>query len=315
MVWGKNFSFEHNAGGAIGFLASFVLHLALLIAMACSVFRASFHTQRVLVTAEVGQSSEIVPELVPTIEMPGELAESLSSDPAMPKVELELNPQINLVSASKKVVSDIAIHSTIASDSTYGSGDGGGDDRGQSAASGNSDGDGAAFFGSYASGNRFVYVLDSSRSMLEDDRWTYACNQLIDSLNGLRSDQEFFVICFDAKTSLLFNTLPAKLRYVQPNDDNVPRVRRWLRNRELGKATMPAEALQVALTLRPDAIFLLSDGELQDNTMAMLRMVNGFSPNYRQIPIHTIHLFSAQGRQTLEQLARENAGSFTPVQK
>jgi hypothetical protein len=45
----------------------------------------------------------------------------------------------------------------------------------------------------------------------------------------------------------------------------------------------------------------------------MLRMLNRLSSEQRQIPIHTIHLFSADGRRTLQQIAMENGGTFTPV--
>ncbi|MCA9160067.1 MAG: hypothetical protein KDA72_17155, partial [Planctomycetales bacterium] len=83
--------------------------------------------------------------------------------------------------------------------------------------------------------------------------------------------------------------------------------------RTLGRATMPAEALQVALSLNPDAVFLLSDGELQDESLLMLRMINAPNSTTRQIPIHTISLFSGEGWWTLQQIAADSGGSFTPV--
>ena len=172
--------------------------------------------------------------------------------------------------------------------------------------------EGASFFGSYAEGKRFVYVLDSSRSM-HGDRWLYACNELIDSLNALKPEQEFFVICFDLKTSFLFNKPPGKADYQQPKETTVAQVRKWLRGRTLGRATMPADALRAALAMEPDAIFLLSDGELQDNSLLMLRQLNGGNSLLRQVPVHTIHLFSPFGRESLELIAMENGGTFTHV--
>jgi hypothetical protein len=67
------------------------------------------------------------------------------------------------------------------------------------------------------------------------------------------------------------------------------------------------------LELNPDAVFLLSDGELQDDSLLRLRVLNNRQGPSRQIPIHTIHLFSQEGRFTLQQIAVENGGSFTPV--
>ena len=78
---------------------------------------------------------------------------------------------------------------------------------------------------------------------------------------------------------------------------------------------MPAQAMQYALELNPDAIFLLSDGELQDNTVAVLRLLNPPGSERRQIPVHTVHLFSFQGRLTLQQIALENSGTFTSIQQ
>jgi hypothetical protein len=148
---------------------------------------------------------------------------------------------------------------------------------------------------------------------MKGDRWTYACNQLIDSLNGLKPGQEFFVICFDMETSFLFNANPQRIKFSVIDTSVIPRVRNWLRSRTLGRATMPAEALRYALELNPDAVFLLSDGELQDDSLLRLRVLNNRQGPSRQIPIHTIHLFSQEGRFTLQQIAVENGGSFTPV--
>ncbi|MCC6511816.1 MAG: hypothetical protein IT423_22130 [Pirellulaceae bacterium] len=45
----------------------------------------------------------------------------------------------------------------------------------------------------------------------------------------------------------------------------------------------------------------------------VLRNVNGFSTERRQVPVHTVHLMSMEGRMTLQVIATENSGTFTPV--
>jgi hypothetical protein len=75
---------------------------------------------------------------------------------------------------------------------------------------------------------------------------------------------------------------------------------------------MPASSLELAMAFQPDAIFLLSDGELRDNSLALLRLQNQ-KDGKPIIPINTIHLFSDDGKETLETLAKENGGSFTAV--
>ena len=307
-------SFEKRASNTVAFMTSFVIHVVVLLVAASIAFTIGQDSHGVMLTADVGDSQEVGFDVVdivsvdpPSEPQPVTLSEEISSPSPL--------ADLNVASPNTHQPSD----GGILADATFASSQIGGD--------GNDDGDGlsrslsspmkkrgAAFFGAYAEGKRFIFVLDSSRSMMQDDRWTYACNQLIDSLNGLQPEQEFYVICFDVKASFLFNIPPSRAKFFPADDPTLARVKRWLRSHELGRATMPAEALQYALKLEPDAIFLLSDGELQDNSIAMLRMINGFSSSYRQIPIHTVHLFSEEGRETLQLIARENSGTFTPVQ-
>ncbi len=54
--------------------------------------------------------------------------------------------------------------------------------------------------------------------------------------------------------------------------------------------------------------------KLRDQTIGVLRNLNGFSSERRQVPIHTVHLMSLEGRQSLQIIASENAGTFTPIQ-
>jgi hypothetical protein len=310
-------SFEKRASNMIAFITSFAFHVVVLLVVASIAFSIGKDSNGVMLDADIGNTDEVGFD-----EMDMVAVES----PVVPQEEVTLQKQMTAPSlANLEVSSAVAtkpadhgesLEATLVSSTALGSGDnrGSGDGSASNTLSSPMKKRGAAFFGAYAEGKKFIFVLDSSRSMLQDDRWTYACNQLIDSLNGLEPEQEFYVICFDIQTTYLFNIPPSRVKFFKADDKTLPRVKRWLRSHELGRATMPGEALQNALALEPDAIFLLSDGELQDNSVAMLRMINGFSSTYRQIPIHTVHLFSDEGRETLKLIARENGGTFTPVQ-
>ena len=296
-------------------MTSFAIHVVVLIVVASIAFSIGKDSHGVMFDADIGNADEMgfdqidMVAVVSPVEPPADTPPQLVTAPSLATLD------VSSAVAAKPVDGSEAFDATLASDSeASGSSTGGGVGSAANALSAAMKKRGAAFFGAYAEGKRFIFVLDSSRSMLQDDRWTYACNQLIDSLNGLQPEQEFYVICFDAQTTYLFNIPPSRVKFFKPDDKTLPRVKRWLRSHELGRATMPAEALQNALALEPDAIFLLSDGELQDNSVGMLRMINGFSSAYRQIPIHTVHLFSDEGRETLQLIARENSGTFTPVQ-
>jgi hypothetical protein len=289
-----------RAGNTVAFLSSLVFHVGLLLVLALCVYTAGKPSQGLMLDADLGESDSVALDLIQTYDIQPQ-TESLATEQTAP--ELSLDVELDHVLPQAVLTPGAAFDYALASVTMKDVSDGlrpQGRERG------------ANFFGSYAQGDRFVFVLDSSRSM-KGDRWTYACNQLIDSLNGLTPGQEFFVICFDIETTFLFNASPNRIKFSVIDTSIVPRVRNWLRSRTLGRDTRPANALQYALELNPDAVFLLSDGELQDESLSMLRMLNNRQGPSRQIPIHTIHLFSQEGRFTLQQIAMENGGSFTPV--
>ncbi len=292
-------SFAH-AGNTVAFLSSLVFHTGLLLLLALCVYSTGKPSRGLMLNADIGESESVALDLIQTFDLEPQV-EQPPAEQAAPEVSLnvELDTILQEPTLSPGPLLNYSLASMTVNDVSE-------------SLSKQGRGRGASFFGSYAHGDRFVFVLDSSRSM-KGDRWTYACNQLIDSLNGLKPGQEFFVICFDMETSFLFNAKPDRIQFSVIDDSIVARVRNWLRSRTLGRATMPAEALMYALELNPDAVFLLSDGELQDDSQLRLRFLNGRQGSSRQIPIHTIHLFSQEGRFTLQQIAMENGGSFTPV--
>ncbi|MFK7735508.1 MAG: hypothetical protein AB8B50_05760 [Pirellulaceae bacterium] len=299
--------YERRAGNTVAFLSSLVFHTALLLLLACWVLTAGKPSEGLLLNAEIGTSQSTDLQELQTFELSLDafaLDDQQIDEVSSNDLDLEIDiqspaTQLTGVDPASSMLTSVAaagsVNAVIESLKPI------------------SEGRGASFFGAYAEGNRFIYVLDSSRSML-GDRWIYACTQLIDSLNGLNEDQEFYVICFDFETTFLFNQTPANAKFYPANDDSIDDVQTWLRSRVLGPATMPAQALKFALDFNPDAIFLLSDGELQDNSRMMLRSMNSRTSELRQIPIHTVHLFSAQGKETLRAIARENKGSFTPIE-
>lgn len=180
-----------------------------------------------------------------------------------------------------------------------------------------SDGTGAYFFGTYASGQRFVFVIDSSQSMLEGGRWSAMRRELIRALSTLSPDQEFFVISFDSTAKPMFGQFPPNSKFLHPNAGNIDRVNRWVGTISHGGSTLPASSIGIALRMKPDAIFLLSDGEIQDTTLQELRLHNRQKNSKGSfeaiIPIHTVSLFSMAGFRTLQAIADENDGVFTPV--
>ncbi len=308
-------NFDHQAGSVVAVMASLVVHVSLILALACWVYATGKPSNGLLLNAQVGESESAALDMLQTYEL--EPQSESTAPPQASTAELSLDVKldvtleqalqtpsdlstasllVDLASAAASTATDNGVVSADASEMLR--------ERGY--------GRGANFFGSHAYGDRFVFVVDSSSSMT-GPRWNAACNQLIVSIEQLESGQEFFVICFDYQTTFLFNLPPHRIKYSTKTEDSVRGVRAWLQSRTLGRATMPAEALQVALSMNPDAVFLLSDGELQDESLLMLRILNASSTTIRQIPIHTISLYSGEGWWTLQQIAADSGGSFTPV--
>ena len=175
-----------------------------------------------------------------------------------------------------------------------GAGDGGGPDPGL----------GAAFFGSQGAGKTFVYIVDMSGSMF-GARFERARKELISSIAKLKPEQQFYVFFFSDQTFPLFYPKPAK-GLLPATKSNRDKATRWIRAREPGGLTNPIASLRESLAMKPDVIFLLTDGEVDDP--ANLREL--ILKNNKGSTIHTIAFENEDGAVTLESIAKENKGSF-----
>jgi hypothetical protein len=183
---------------------------------------------------------------------------------------------------------------------------------------GGGDGDGikigVSFFSSSAEGNSFVFVVDMSGSMSSPSRggstrFHRAMLELTKSISKLKARQKFYIIFFNTETQPLFYPKPAR-ELVPATTSMKNRARRWIRSRQPQSGTDPNEAFDLALRLEPDAIFFLTDGELPDPE-GTRRAVQLF--NRKKVAIHTIGFETFDGDDTLQQLAKENGGTYRHV--
>lgn len=189
---------------------------------------------------------------------------------------------------------------------TGGKGEGGeGGGSGGGTGTGIGPGIGAGFFGTKGAGNSFVYVVDMSGSM-HGVRFERAKNELIRSIKKLGPEQKFYVYFFNDRTFPLFDPKPAS-GMIPANPQNKSRAERWIKTRQAESTTNPNYALQQALELRPEVIFLLTDGELDDPD-AVRQMIRRF--NKSNVVIHTIAFENPEGGATLEAIANENNGVY-----
>lgn len=162
---------------------------------------------------------------------------------------------------------------------------------------------GTGFFGTAAAGNSFVYVVDMSQSM-EGNRFVRARAELKRSIGKLKPQQKFYVIFFNDQAFPMFFPRPAR-GLVEATGSQRSKAARWINNQRPFSITNPEPALQMAIEMKPDVIFFLTDGdipiEVRENTL---------KANKERIVIHTIAFESEAGRLLLEQMAKENGGTY-----
>ncbi len=180
-----------------------------------------------------------------------------------------------------------------------------------------------AFFGSVASGKRIVFVLDISGSMSMragprsgPTRFDRAKQELLAAIDRFYEDQRFAVLLFSDKCRPMFDEPLTEDDLLPATPQNKQRLADWLQAVYPVGATDPRQAIQAALSVYPDAVFLLSDGEfkihlgrqrhrLGGKTIRLIRRINA-----NDVPIHTIAYQDRRNRQTLQQIAEESGGTY-----
>jgi hypothetical protein len=182
--------------------------------------------------------------------------------------------------------------------------------------------EGAEFFGSKATGNRFVYVVDASPSMRRDGAFEAAKEEILRSLRSMKPKQRFGVIFFGGELRHLEFELGQKPDGpVNATQENIEKAVEWLRKVTVQKdGRPPIDAIESALEFQPDGIFLLFDGDTKmDNWTQTVRELNtsdGFlSDGGTQVPIHVIHFFREEFQGAMQLLAHQNGGTYRFVPK
>ncbi len=179
-------------------------------------------------------------------------------------------------------------------------------------------------FGASALGETVVYVIDRSDSMSEAGKLDDAKWELEESIRRLAPNQEFYIIFYSTDAQCMeADTLQ------RATPDNKDRFLKWAKERiEPSGWTNPIPALQKALSLRPDIIFLHTDGVFTaspselisaDAVCAAIRRVNRRVDDRLQTAVHTIAFYDDQNREvfdrfavpTLKRIAGENEGTYT----
>ena len=189
---------------------------------------------------------------------------------------------------------------------------------GQSLSGGTSGEMASKFFGVAGGGNHFVYLVDNSGSMdeISRDGFDVARSEVLRAVDQLKEDQRFYVVFFGEKTLRMCLEKPNEPapRSVYATAENKAALRRWAMTITMQPGRWPEEALQWAFELRPDCIFLLTDGEMSQRVLPLVRegnivdtLIDG--PKPRSI-IHTVGFHNQSGEAQLKTIAKENGGSY-----
>jgi len=180
---------------------------------------------------------------------------------------------------------------------------------------------GAEFYGAKTRGKRFVFVIDNSLSMTKG-RFESALYELMYTIGKMGSDQEFYIFFFSDTAYPLFYPNSAK-GPVKATNEAKQAVYQWLSTVHLVLRTDAKLAVQQALLMQPDGIYILTDGAFTDDTARFLldkdgveKFVKSKSDRYYRPPtIHTVgmEIGKAGAEKGLKDIAQAYNGSFRHV--
>ncbi|MBA4018552.1 MAG: hypothetical protein C0483_15410 [Pirellula sp.] len=164
----------------------------------------------------------------------------------------------------------------------------------------------ATFFGVKAEGRSFAFVVDTSGSMGINNRYLRCRAELLRAVSELGHKQKYFITFFNHQTF----AMPER-KLVEATSPQLKKTMQWITGAVPMGSTEPWDGVYLALKLKPDAIFLLTDGEFNPE---VVRKILGAQPDdKKRIPIHTIGFESTAGEVTLQTIARETGGKYLYV--
>lgn len=177
-----------------------------------------------------------------------------------------------------------------------------------------------SFFGSRTQARRIVYLIDNTGSMTHGGLETVIV-ELLKSITTLEKNQQFYILFFSDQVYPLFFP-QSSTEYIRPTEKSLQNIRNWLDTVECctGGVWQLLQGLEIASNMRPDVIYLLSDGRDWRRVRAQHK-VEGVqnlltTTNVNQIPIHTFGMGCQRDidRENLAAVAKNNSGTFREVQ-
>jgi hypothetical protein len=171
-------------------------------------------------------------------------------------------------------------------------------------------GTGAEFMGVRTDGRHIVYVIDRSGSMM-GDRFLHTLLELKRSIERLPEASTFSVVFFSSGNAFTgggsYMLMPPG-RMMRANARNKREAVDWAESVTPDGGTDPTEALKVALQLKPDAIFLMTDG-MFDSPPAVESLLAMGNPDAK-VSINTIAFHERTAEEILKRIAAKHRGDY-----
>jgi len=163
------------------------------------------------------------------------------------------------------------------------------------------------FFGAQVWGSRFVYVIDRSGSMSQRERLEAAKSELMNGLEKLPAETQFQIIFYNFQPDIVVMPKPPKLHFASESNKKLAAIGMGKIIPDGGTEHLPA--LKLALSLKPDVIFFLTDAD----DLRARDVKEATDLNRDQARIHTIEFgigAEVDRENQLRELAVRNGGTY-----
>jgi len=162
------------------------------------------------------------------------------------------------------------------------------------------------FFQAEAKATTVGFAVDCSSSM-QGEKFRAVCNELASSILRLKADQKFFVVFFNDQCFPMTGAASAP-ELVAATRHHKEAILRFLSSATAQGGTNPEPAIRFLASLKPDVIYLLTDGEFAPLSNASYGLLSA-----SKVAVHSIG-FEAGGRvATLEEIAQRTSGTYRSV--
>jgi hypothetical protein len=169
-------------------------------------------------------------------------------------------------------------------------------------------------FGLWGEGYKFVYVFDRSGSMGGDGNASLKAvkAELLASLKNLDTVHQFQLIFYNERP-VLFNPSGTPGKLVFANERNKEAVERFLDSIEAVGGTDHEAALRMGAAMKPDVMFLLTDGDEPKLTTQQMKKIEGWLAGIRVNIIEFGPGAQPDKESFLKELARRVGGEYVYV--